>query len=77
MKRRGPGAEVLAKDGPGVLRTPRGWMGLLRTVPRRLGPKGWWGWNLWRPSPGGRTPRVGRGKGAGLGLGALLAPAHS
>lgn len=76
MKRSGPGAEGLAKDGARALGTPRGGWGSCLQSPRRLGPKGWWGWSLRRPSPV-TGPADRRGKGAGLRLGARLAPAHS
>ena len=64
MKRRGPGAEGLAR----ALGTPRGGWGSCLQSPRRLGPKGWWGWSLRRPSPvTGAVDRPGEGRRARAG----------
>lgn len=68
MKRSGPGAEGLAKDGARALGTPRGGWGSCLQNPRRLGPKGWWGWSLRRPSPvTGPADRPGEGRRARAG----------
>lgn len=67
----GPPKSEACQGWSPAIRTLQGWVRLVGTILRSLGSKGWAGGD-----PGGRTWGS-RGRGASLGQGARLAPAHS